>query len=315
MDFSDEALIQLASASDSESELMDFKREFTPEKKAAFWVEIIKDIVSFANSLGGVLLFGVEDSGRKSSHDCSPLLTFDTADLQNKIESYTGSNIKVAIRGIERGNEVFPAILVWPETTPIVFTKDGTYEDIQNKQKFAFHKGQIYVRHGTKCEPGTRNDIASFIERRVASIREEWLGNIRKVVEAPLGHTVVVSSLTQGGTTGIPLVSARLTNDPSALPVRLSDPKKDWPHRGKDVLNALNKQFPGKNLNSHDLITVRHSHDISELSRPDMMLKSHPTAGPQYANAFLDWIISELRADSEFFEKARMKWRADTYGA
>jgi hypothetical protein len=58
---SKEDLNQLAEKTYEESDLLDYKQKYSPHKKTAFWAEAAKDIVSFANTRGGILVFGLDD--------------------------------------------------------------------------------------------------------------------------------------------------------------------------------------------------------------------------------------------------------------
>lgn len=309
------ALIEQAVAATEENDLIDFKQEFSPENNAAFWAETVKDIVAFANTRGGIIVFGLDDFGVDTGIDCSKLRAFDNAALTDQVRKYTNFELNsISIIDVERNGRKYPAILIEPVSVPIVFTRVGTYEVASGKQKTAFSLGTIYFRHGSKSEPCNREDISECINRNLNATRKEWLGNIRKVVEAPFGETVVVSKIVTGVSDGGATVSARLTNDPNAPEVRLADPKQGWPLLSKDVRKKLEEVFPQCKFNNHDLVCVKHAHGIDEISRPDLVLKTHTKAAPQYSVDFLNWAISNYQVDLSFFEKARGKWRLDNYG-
>jgi predicted HTH transcriptional regulator len=82
-------LLERAENAKRESKYLDFKREFDIASPAS-WCEIVKDIVAFANSGGGVIVFGVNNDGAASGADVSALLGLDIADVTNKINRYTG---------------------------------------------------------------------------------------------------------------------------------------------------------------------------------------------------------------------------------
>ena len=62
----------------SETDDLDFKAEF--HNKLGDWLEIIKDVVAFANSGGGTVLIGVNDDGSPSGADVSVICETDPAD-------------------------------------------------------------------------------------------------------------------------------------------------------------------------------------------------------------------------------------------
>jgi Putative DNA-binding domain len=173
-----------------ESKTVDFKREFDVASPAA-WCEIIKDIVAFANSGGGIIILGVEDNGTSVDVDLSSVLAHDTADITNKILRYTSSQFSdFELVEIERAGKLRVAIVVEEADVPIVFTKPGTYDVGGGKQKTAFSQGTVYFRHGSKSEPGNREDFISWRDRAIAKARKTWLGGIKKVVQAPPGEAV-----------------------------------------------------------------------------------------------------------------------------
>jgi hypothetical protein len=90
------------------------------------------------------------------------------------------------------GNRDLWTITVSAANTPLVFSQTGNYAEVNGKQKNAFLSGSIYFRHGAKSEPGNSEDLRLFIERRLQSIRREWLDGITKIVEAPSGSTVKI---------------------------------------------------------------------------------------------------------------------------
>ena len=304
----------VAETSLSESEMVDFKSSFEPEK-AGFWCEIVKDIISFANTSGGVIVFGLDSNGNPTEGNCEQAGTTDVANVSDQLTKYISTSINSLLKfTVERSGQKYWCISCDSERVLLPFTKPGTYEPIKGQQKNAFSVGTIYVRHGSKSEPCTRDDLQRWIDRELKLVREDWLSNIRKVVEAPFGHTVVVSSAAgemvgQGAT-----ISARITNDPNAIPVRLQNPKQDWPHRGADILSTFNLKCLGYKMNSHDLVALKFGHQIDEVKRPDFMLKTHAFASPQYSSTFLEWIFAEYNKDNALFTKARQIWRVEHYG-
>jgi hypothetical protein len=298
-------LIELAGTAAAESDLLDFKQEFAPEKKAAFWAETIKDIVAFANTRGGIIVFGLMDDGSPSGYDCKSLLNFDNASLLDQIRKYTGvDSLDVRIVSVARGVNETPAIAILPTPVPIVFTKVGTYEFSPGKQKTAFSEGTIYFRHGSKSEPCTREDIAGCIRRQLDVIREEWLGNIRKVVEAPEGATVVVahSSTTYGG--------VRITSDPNAPAYRLVKLSDGYPFRQSELIKEINKALHAVcTVNTHDIQSIKAHEQIGAESHPNFLSKPHLTASYQYSHEFLDFVVGKISADSNYLRDCRATWR------
>ncbi len=204
--------IEKALLAQRESKYIEFKSEFNVSSTGA-WVEIVKDIVAMANTGGGCILIGASSSGIPNGFDVSNVLALDPADIADKIHKYTGVNFSdYEVHVAEKDDQRLAAMLVNEADTPIAFTKPGTYETEEGKQKTAFSKGTVYFRHGAKSEPGNTSDISKAIERRVERIRDSWLGGIRKVVHAPAGTEVKIQS-----------AGVKETFDSSATPIRLVD--------------------------------------------------------------------------------------------
>ena len=53
------------------------------------WLEILKDVVSMANSGGGLIFIGLNDDGLPSGFDVTGACEIDPATFTNKIYSYT----------------------------------------------------------------------------------------------------------------------------------------------------------------------------------------------------------------------------------
>ena len=140
-----EKLLRRAGTAVRELKLLDFKSEFDVASAGA-WCEVIKDIVAFANSGGGVIVFGVADDGSPSNYDSTALLGHDTAQITTRIARYTNYQFgEFEILEVDRSGRAFAAILIGPTDIPMVFIRPGTYEVPDTagvrKQKTAFGLG------------------------------------------------------------------------------------------------------------------------------------------------------------------------------
>ena len=294
----------LAQTATGESDLLDFKREFSPDKKAAFWAETVKDIVAFANTRGGIIVFGVSDDGTSSGINCDSLLRFDNAKLSDQVRKYTGSDISgLTITEVVRAGEKYPAVLIDALPVPLVFSKVGTYEIENGAQNTAFSVGTIYFRHGSKSEPCTRADIYVLIERQLKIVREEWLGNIRKVVEAEAGSSVVITNSSPGS--GL----VRITADPNAPVVRLARLSDGYPYRQNELIKEVNRILSGRaSINSHDVQAIKIFESIDEDSSPAYIAKPHKISSAQYSRLLLELIIARFDGDPDYFKVCRTNW-------
>src|SRR6266566_5109173 len=171
-----------------ESRAVEFK-EVVDLSQAGDWCEIIKDIVAIANSGGGVIYFGVKNDASLSGWDPAQVLSLDAAVIVDKISKYTGEQYAdFEIREQKVKGKRIAAMKLGGVSAPMVFSQPGTYEVSPGKQKTAFGRGTVYVRHGSKSESASSKDLRAFVEREVEKTRRSWLGNIRKVVNAPSSY-------------------------------------------------------------------------------------------------------------------------------
>src|SRR4051812_22581120 len=166
-----------------ESEKLDFKVKFEIEC-AQDCCEIVKDIVAMANSGGGLILLGVDDTGAVTTPTAS-FPQFDPAKLSDKIFKYTSETVNFELSETEHKHERVLTIRVHAAPVPIAFTSPGTYTVDGAKQKTAFGQGTVYFRHGAKSETANSTDIRNAFERRLESVRKNWMDNVRRVAEAP----------------------------------------------------------------------------------------------------------------------------------
>lgn len=287
----------------TESDKVDFKEMFDVSSNAD-WCEIIKDIVAMANSGGGILLIGVNNEGNPSGHDVSKLLGYDPADVTNKLFSFTGKHFgNFTIVSAQKENQTVAALVIGQTSIPLVFTKTGNYLDKSGKQKQAFANGVVYFRHGAKSEPCTSDDLQQFVAREIAIVRDAWLTNIRKVVEAPEGAQIVV---VQGNQTAIvenEIQNIRLVDDPNAPVYQMLDPNKTHPYRTKEVIELVNKHLGNRvKLNSYNILAIRYAHNIDNIRR-FYYRPHHGTSS--YSQAFVEWLIEQFEKDNDFFQTAK----------
>ena len=250
------------------------------------------------------------NDGSNSNFDGAPLLAYDTADIANRIARYTGSQlVDIEVAEIKRGSQFRPAFVISETDVPIVFTKPGTYDIGGGRQKTAFGQGTIYFRHGSKSEPGNRDDLANWRDREIAKVRKSWLGGIRKVVQSSASDTITVTSSARSIPEPGTVLNAKISADPSAVSFVPGNVGELWPYRQKELIREVNKQL-GKEaqINTHDIFCIKRRFDVLK-SRPDFAYKPHPDASPQYSDAFVEWIVGEYNRDKSFFQRVRLECR------
>lgn len=153
-----EALRHNAGFIPKETELWDYKRR--PSGGAEFLAKSILQIVSFYNTFGGYLVFGVEEAGTNFFKAVGIETTvFNTKQLRDKLIAYTGESIDVTYVDIEYStadNVMLFGLLHIPKrpknTSPVYFGKSGPAVD----GKLLFAKDQAYIRFQDNCIPATK---------------------------------------------------------------------------------------------------------------------------------------------------------------
>jgi hypothetical protein len=284
-----------------ENEEIDFKSNFNPDSPSE-WIDLIKDIVAFANTSGGLIIIGLNDDGSISTAQKYDLSSIDPADVTNKIYKYTdyqfcGFSI---LKDIFNGSNIF-IFEVKRVDIPIVFTKPGTYAVENNKQRTVFSVGTVYFRHGAKSEPGNTDDFRKFLERQLESIRKSWLSGIAKVVEAPAGSKVVVVSAEIVNSESNNVSQIRITDDPSAPAFRAVKVDETHPYRQMDIARIVNKRLEGKViLRRYDIQRIRRKYNLDNNIQFCYTMKF---ASPRFSKEFAEWIITQITKEPDFYNK------------
>jgi Putative DNA-binding domain len=299
--------LEATAARETEGMDVDFKSTF--DTSAAGWCEIVKDIVAFANSGGGAIVFGVNDDGSCAAADIEAVCAVDPAAIADKVKKYTslhfaGFSLKPSLRAGQR----VAVLQIDGVSMPMVFTAPGTYDVGAGKQKTAFSLGTVYFRHGAKSEPGNTDDLRHALERELSRIRSSWLDGIAKVVTAPVGATVSVLPAVVKLTGTEEATRVRLVNDDDAPAFKAVRTDLLYPYRQKELVTQVNKLLDGALvISAHDVYSVRKAHHID--GQPTFYYKPQYSS-PQYSLAFAEWMVEQYRGDPEFFANARARAHA-----
>lgn len=166
-----------------ETELWDFKRKApslgdkpdtaTRETHKLEVHELIKDIVSFHNSFGGYMIFGVEDAGKNRVVGWDQ--TLDLGDISKRIRSHTGQDIELfqnALKVLGRNILVLLVPRRRRSDEPVKFIKQGPSTPTKRP---AYQKGSIYIRKLDECRPAENSaeDWAFLFSDRLFSLTNE----------------------------------------------------------------------------------------------------------------------------------------------
>lgn len=152
------------------------------------WANMVKDVVSFHNSYGGYIIFGVQDNPRKIVGYQG---VFDVDELNKRVQGFTKIDIECSFRVIQVTNssgEIFNlGLLLIPQRIDkaqiAVVRKDGP---VDAHKKPLFPKGTVFLRKGDSCcraeEPEdfqflTSSGRRSFSFANVQSVSTPTLNN------------------------------------------------------------------------------------------------------------------------------------------
>jgi hypothetical protein len=297
-----------ALAATAETNAIDFKREFDPASSGD-WCELLKDIVAIGNSGGGAIVVGVDRVGITVGIDSSLSRKLDPANVGDQIRKYTGGcEPRCTVQVGDRDGKRVLVLLVSGVSVPVAFEKAGTYQG-PRKPEVAFRDGTFYFRHNTKSEPGTTEDLEQVIEREVSRRRNEWLGNIRRVMEAPSGASVVIAPKGLVASSVEDATPIRLSDSPDATPVAYRSRDETHPHRMKELVADVNRRVPpGTKVTMADIQKVRRAYGADQNPNWTDIAKHGST---QYSTAFADWLVEQFSHDSRFAAKAKLKARRE----
>lgn len=191
----------------------------TDWNSAAAILNLVKDLVAIANSGGGCIRIGLNETSQVGVPQAD-LAELDGARVSDQINKYiTPRRAKVSHEITPLGDGTFIVDLKVEacERYPLVFSKLGQYP---GTQKPVFREGDIYVRHGAKSERATYEDIVDMIERAVADSRGEILRRIDQLVRLPEGIAPIFetpAAIVASPETLLDLVAARRERHSGAL--------------------------------------------------------------------------------------------------
>ena len=174
---------------------VDYKQTIDIGSQLSFG-ELSKDIMAFANTLGGFLVFGVQDKPRAAiglDEDVAEYLN-DSNNILQRINRHLEpqiTDLRAKAFAID-GSKIAVVMIPKSEGKTHVFSKDGEYEYPSGRKKMCYREGTFYVRRSGSNHLADSRDLDDVINRRIDQFRESILGKIAQVVSAPTETSVLV---------------------------------------------------------------------------------------------------------------------------
>lgn len=202
-----------------EDSLVDYKETFGATEKE--WLEITKDLMAFANTSGGYLIFGVRDATYELvglSPDAVKTLTHTDLILQKINRFFDPSLRKLRSKEFKYDTKNFVVLFI-PESLGIthVISQDGSFNLPSGEKKPILRKGTFYVRRSGGNQLGGTRDLDDIFSRRMELFRESLLQKIARVVEAPAESEVLILSPEHLSGNEKRIV---IDNTPEAIPIK-----------------------------------------------------------------------------------------------
>jgi hypothetical protein len=177
----------------SEGPHQDLKRSFDDQSPKAL-LDLVKDVVSIANTGGGRLIYGRTDTeviglteSAKNALDGAKV-----ADLVDKYVAPFSVQISHEVQEPEPGKFAV-LISIEPASSPLVISQDGGWRAPGEKHdKVVLRKGDIWVRHSSKNEHATFEDLRGWLMVARSSERAAIFERMAMLVNLPEGSSLEV---------------------------------------------------------------------------------------------------------------------------
>ena len=170
---------------DGEGRQQDYKLMFDPDNPEAK-VDLVKNLVAMANAGGGQIVFG-RDEISIFGLDKATCQALDSARLIDIVTRYIKpAQIEISHEIHQISGSYILTIYVGAAKYPIVMSRKGDWKGMNSrKERPLFLQGDIWIRHGSKTERITFEDMRAWFEQIRREERERILSRITHLVNLP----------------------------------------------------------------------------------------------------------------------------------
>ena len=171
-----------------------------------------------SNSGGGVIVFGVDDDGRRVGLRQPLLSLMDPARINGQIEPKApGARVNTSYFEMTYYRLRYGFLCIHPQNDLIVFEKEWGYQKPNGHHQTVIREGILYARGVGETRPARQADSTHMVRRLVETASKALLARIERIATVPLDSEIVAVGPGSGGR-GVRLVDATY-----GLPVRVVD--------------------------------------------------------------------------------------------
>ena len=190
---SNEAVVAVLAARE-ENSIIDYKVDFDGSDE--HWLEITKDVMALANTLGGYLAFGIRNGTFEivGLNDEAIRLLSEPNVLLLKLNRFVEpsfTTVRSKLVCVEGKSCVVIHVPASHGHTHIV-ARDGSFRHPTGTPKVVLRQGTFYVRRSGANHLGNARDLDAIVARRIEYFRSSLMGKIARVVEAPADSEILV---------------------------------------------------------------------------------------------------------------------------
>lgn len=180
---------ETGAVSTREGKRLEFKRDFA----RADFSDYTKVLASFANALGGVIIFGVSDSPRRIE-GCAAFP--DEADWANRLREDFDPEIPFAVRAYAIGAVTLHVVGVGQATHKPVLCKKTRSKSVTTpkgqKDVEVLREGAIYYRYSGQTRPINYSDLSTMLAERESLYLRKMMETLQVVQKVGLENAGVV---------------------------------------------------------------------------------------------------------------------------
>jgi len=212
--------IEFILAYKEEDSFVDYKESFDHSDNKQ-WIGITSDIMAFANTFGGYIVFGVSDKDFEivGLDDTIVEVLTNTNLILQKTNRYVlpfFSELRTKKHITDKGTIT---IIFIPESKgkTHIYVKDVTHQFPDKKKRKLINAGSIFIRRSATNNVIDPEGLELIIDRRIDFFKESLLSKISKVIEAPPEDQILIYDPNSESGDG---QTFRITNSPEATPIK-----------------------------------------------------------------------------------------------